>query len=475
MSAAARALGASTRAVRAAAARIGALLRFRRAVSLKLRLIGLLTALLIGAQVGIGALWQTMFTESLAARVGERLVLQAQAVQTLLEALPEADWSARAAQLSGPSLRVLVDPPGAPASGERAIERVVQGGGGPDALSGADQRLLAALRAQLGARYDLRITQSDARPTAWLRLQVRDTPVWVSTPLLRRPAPPPWTDPRLIVVGLATLVGAALVVWLVNRPLDRLVRAIDRAEPASRRRIEPEGLPDELVRVTAAFDRLLAELERREREREQLLAGVSHDLRSPLARLRLRLESIEPDAVRDGVGRDVDAIDRIASQFLAYVRSAEPPAAGRTSPVVDEVEAVVSRYREFGHDVRLEARSAEGFALDGQSVERIASNLVDNALAHGAPPVTVRLEAEGDALVLAVVDRGPGMSPEAFGRAREPFVRLDAARSRSGQCGLGLAIVDRLAGASGARVEAGRSGEAFEVRVRWPQAAGLVD
>src|SRR5205085_3546683 len=178
-----------------------------------------------------------------------------------------------------------------------------------------------------------------------------------------------------------------------------------------------------------------------------LLAGISHDLRTPLARLRLGLELGAGDDMRGGMVADIEEMDRIIGQFLEFARD-DATSELTVRDLDDVVRASVDRYAQLGKDVRFTAGSPGALPLRPTALSRLCSNLIDNALAYGAPPVEVSTVRRGSDVVLDVADRGAGIPADERERLKQPFTRASAARARSdgaAGAGLGLAIVDRIA------------------------------
>jgi two-component system, OmpR family, osmolarity sensor histidine kinase EnvZ len=160
----------------------------------------------------------------------------------------------------------------------------------------------------------------------------------------------------------------------------------------------------------------------------------------------MRLELEAPDNLRQLAIEDVMRVDRVLGQFLAFVRSGEAPA----GPLVDAVTLVERLARRYaGRHVAFAAVPVGIPALPAELFDRVADNLIDNALSYGRPPVEVRLCADGPGVVLQVADHGPGIAPVDQAAAMSPFVRLDASRSGDGHSGLGLPTVARLLGSNG--------------------------
>jgi two-component system osmolarity sensor histidine kinase EnvZ len=190
---------------------------------------------------------------------------------------------------------------------------------------------------------------------------------------------------------------------------------------------------------------MLSNLRQIEQDRALLLAGVSHDLRTPLSRLRLGVEVETRDAqARQGMVDDIEEMDRIISQFLDFARD------GRDTPLEvhdpnDIVATVVERHRRAGQDVRFTRGELPRLPLRTTAFLRLVGNLVDNALRHGAPPVEIATRTENGSVVLEVADRGRGIPPDQVEHLKRPFTRGEPARSGAAGAGLGLAIVERIA------------------------------
>jgi two-component system osmolarity sensor histidine kinase EnvZ len=229
------------------------------------------------------------------------------------------------------------------------------------------------------------------------------------------------------------------------RELDAAVLRVGRGETPSPL---PETGPSEIATLNRGFNRMIANLRQLEQDRALLLAGVSHDLRTPLARLRLGLElGAQDEQMKQGMADDIEEMDRIIGQFLDFARGDDTTALERTDPNAI-VAAGVDRYARAGKDVRFTAGAVPAIPLRPTAFSRLLTNLVDNALAYGAPPVEVTTAVAQNRFVLDVADRGPGIPPDEVARLKRPFTRASAARaSASGAAGagLGLAIVDRVA------------------------------
>jgi two-component system osmolarity sensor histidine kinase EnvZ len=262
-------------------------------------------------------------------------------------------------------------------------------------------------------------------------------------------------------------------VFRVRRPLAALTRA---AADIGRGRIPApleESGPDEIRTVSRAFNQMARDLERLEDDRALILAGVSHDLRTPLARLRLGLEMAGADPqLKTGMTADIDDIDRIIGQFLDFARAArgEPLAAVDLAALAREI---AGRYRETGHALADGIAAVPELALRPLSVRRLISNLLDNAFRYGEKDVRLRVVPQGGGAAVEVLDRGPGIPAEEVERLKQPFTRIETETARSGKggSGLGLAIVDRIARMHGGTFDlVPREGGGLIARVAFPRA-----
>jgi two-component system osmolarity sensor histidine kinase EnvZ len=298
------------------------------------------------------------------------------------------------------------------------------------------------------------LTVGSRGSTVWLALRLDGGPVaWVSLNGYRWL--PGWS-PRMALGLVLTLVLMAAVsryfVRRVTRPLAALhTRMLHHAATGQVLAQAPAGpppaAPPELQAMDQAYSQLAEKLARNERERALLLAGVSHDLRSPLARIRLAAEMLPETADNvDGVNavtRNVDVADRLIASFLEFVRAGTQ----KLDETVDAAAVVRQAVSAIGRPPgELVARLPERLLLRQASallLERLVVNLVDNALKHGGPPVQVHLSRVDDMMQLDVVDGGPGLPAGAGDTLLEAFARGDASRGVPG-FGLGLAIVHQI-------------------------------
>lgn len=260
-----------------------------------------------------------------------------------------------------------------------------------------------------------------------------------------------------IAAAILAMLGAYVIVRRVAGPLAQISRAarqIGRGEPVSRL---PEEGPSEISEVSRAFNQMSDDLAQLESDRALILAGVSHDLRTPLARLRLGIEmtGAHQDDI-EAMSTDIEEMDKIIAQFLDFAR-------GSADEALVEIDAramvsdLVASYQRRGLANVVDAsagQAAIGFMGKPKAIRRALSNLIDNALRYAGneQPIELGCSIEHRMLVLAVLDRGPGIPLDQVERLKRPFTRLEAARTDARGSGLGLAIVDRVARAHGGRL-----------------------
>ncbi|HTR08074.1 MAG TPA: ATP-binding protein [Paraburkholderia sp.] len=280
-------------------------------------------------------------------------------------------------------------------------------------------------------------------PQLWVRFP--DSPTWVVVPV-DIPPPPPFVIESISML-LAALMLSFLAAWQIQKPLASLAQAARRFGTGERiAPLDGKG-PRELREVSASFNDMMRCVNEAEDDRVVMLSGIAHDLKTPLTRLKLRASLMAEESERKGMLRDVDSLAHIVQQFLEFAQHA--PEADR----LIEVDAFLRS--QFGNPDEIEGGNGPLFVLDlhaGSSfklpqvaLDRLVTNLVDNALEYGAPPVEIATSIGNGSCVIRVRDHGGGIEPERIAAAMRPFVRLNAARGGEGHCGLGLAIVARLA------------------------------
>jgi len=332
-------------------------------------------------------------------------------------------------------------------------------------------RIASELQRELGPETHLK-TEQGGVPGLWVSFRLDEEEYWIVMPRARIERQLPWTWVGWgSLSALLSLATAWLIVSRINRPLRALTRASADLGRGTHPEPVPEAGPTELRTLAGAFNRMTAALKHSEAERALLLAGVSHDLRTPLARMRLSVEMMggADEAMASGMIQDIEDMDAIIEQFLDFARDAtgEP-----LDPALDLdllARTVAERYVRRGKPVSAHPGGVAPLPLRPLAMQRLIVNLVDNALRYAQSPVEIETHAEPGRAIVSVLDRGPGIPPEHAERLMQPFTRLDPARSGGSGAGLGLAIVDRLARLHAGTVELRpRPGGGLEARVTLP-------
>jgi signal transduction histidine kinase len=279
-----------------------------------------------------------------------------------------------------------------------------------------------------------------------------------------------WALP-VLALQLALLAFLCwLAVRLATAPLRQLAGAAAALDPARPGASLPEDGPREVASAAAAFNRMQQRIHAHLEERMQMLAAISHDLQTPITRLRLRADLLDDATLRDKLHADLAEMQGLVEEGIAYARSAhalrEPE---HTVDVKALVESVAHDYTDAGQAVQLLAADEASLRSRPQALRRVICNLVDNALKF-AGGVELRLERQANgAPVLRVLDRGPGIPEAELQSVLQPFYRVENSRARStGGTGLGLAIAQQLATASNATLRlAAREGGGLEARVEF--------
>jgi two-component system osmolarity sensor histidine kinase EnvZ len=369
-------------------------------------------------------------------QLSETKLAQLQAIRTALEGVDGPQRRESLVQLNREyGVRIVPESERAPSGPPR---------GGP-----LMRELAERLRERLGPESQIRY--APRAQMLLVRIVAADTPYWVGIPV-----PPRWPSDEFptralawTLVVLACLLAAAyLFARYLARPLRDLSGAVARVGRGEMPPPLPETGPTEIAAVNRGFNAMTASLHQMERDRALLLAGVSHDLRTPLARLRLGVEMGAQDAsTRTGMVADIEEMDRIIGQFLAFARN-EAATPLESADLDTIVAGCVDRYARAGRDVRFAPGAVPRLRLKPTAISRLVANLIDNALAYGAPPIEVTTSLVAGNVQLDVTDRGPGIDPADVERLKQPFTRASEARARAdgaAGAGLGLAIVERIA------------------------------
>jgi len=262
----------------------------------------------------------------------------------------------------------------------------------------------------------------------------------------------------LVWLLLAQLLVLALCGWLavrlVTRPLAQMADAADRLGPDLQAPTLDESGPAEVARAARAFNAMQRRIAGYMDERVQILAAISHDLQTPITRMRLRTELMEGEATADKFRADLEEMQTLVKQGLAYARSLHGDVEPAVRLDVDALlEGLVDDYLDTGRRVALEGRAGAPVTTRPQALRRILANLADNALKFADGGVTLRVVPGAGRLVVSLLDDGPGIPADQLEQVLKPFHRLEGSRNReSGGTGLGLAIAQQLSLAIGAQL-----------------------
>ena len=249
-------------------------------------------------------------------------------------------------------------------------------------------------------------------------------------------------------------------------PIGAFARAADRlGRDPSAPQLELSG-PAEIGTAARAFNEMQARLKRYIEDRTSMIAAISHDLRTPLTRIRFKIESAEP-ALRASVGSDLDQMEAMISGVLSFVRDASYARDRTAIDLLSVLECAVDDARASGAETDLSSSGQPTVDGDALALRRLFANLIDNAVKYGHR-VRVRLYADGPTAVTEVTDDGPGLPSSELERVFEPFYRAEPSRNReTGGIGLGLAVARSIARAHGGdvRLHSGTGGLTATVRL----------
>lgn len=249
-----------------------------------------------------------------------------------------------------------------------------------------------------------------------------------------------------LVPAIGLLVIGSLLISNTLKPVRMLAQAAERYGYGDRV-ILPEVGTGEVLRVVRAFNAMQDRIHRLIVDRTQALAAVGHDLRTPIARMRLRIDMIEDSAARDAMRRDAIEMEAMISSLLAFLGGEENDQPLIRADIAVLAATIVDDAVDHGHAVRYRGPDHLDAFVRSHDLKRALDNLLSNALRHGRN-VVITVEPQGERAILRVEDDGPGIAEAKLDDARQPFVRLDNARERNTEgLGLGLAIVDRIVAA----------------------------
>ncbi len=260
--------------------------------------------------------------------------------------------------------------------------------------------------------------------------------------------------PVVLLIQLAVLL---LCTWLAVRlaigPLTRLAQAVDNLDPDQPGVQLDESGPREVRYAAVAFNALQARIAAHLKERMQLLAAISHDLQTPITRMKLRVEVMDEGVEKDKFGSDLDEMEHLVREGVAYARSMDSSTEATCRVNLDAfLDSLVFDYQDSGAQVERHGSSGTLLETRPHALRRVLVNLVDNALKF-AGAAELQVSREGSTTIIRVLDNGPGIPGDELDEVLKPFYRVEGSRNRStGGTGLGLAIAHQLIQAMGGRL-----------------------
>lgn len=248
----------------------------------------------------------------------------------------------------------------------------------------------------------------------------------------------------LLLMLISVAAMSTWATWRVVRPLRRLSEKVDDfSRELFPMPISEEG-PPEIQRVARALNLMQQRIARSMQERTQMLTAINHDLRTPLTRMRLMLQSPDTDVDRQKLLKNIDLMQTMTASALAFLREGSDNEAIERVDLDALLSTLCDEYAESGVDIRYDGPGCIPIHCRPNAFQRAVSNLIDNAI-HFGDHVTVSASAEDKRVLIEIADDGPGVPPERLSEILAPFVRLDVSRShRPGSIGLGLSIVNEV-------------------------------
>ena len=338
--------------------------------------------------------------------------------------------------------------------------------------------LQATVRGILGNDTRFAASVNDV-PGFWVSFKIDDDEYWLmlERERIERVTGAEWLGWTVITL-LLSLIGAVFISRLINQPLAQLAtaaRLIAKGRPPPRL---PENGPAEVKEANHSFNQMVDDLKRVESDRAEILAGISHDLRTPITRMQLEIE-MAPLSVeaRHGMQSDIAQMDAIIGQFLDYARPSDAVnfAAVDLTLLLTETASEAARLP----DVRISSAIDAPLLAIGNATElrRVLNNLIENARRYGktagtdVAEIEIKGFIEGDQTVIQVSDHGLGVPDAEIERLLRPFTRLDTARGQANGAGLGLAIVERVIKRHGGQLKlSNQASGGLAVKISLPRA-----
>lgn len=327
---------------------------------------------------------------------------------------------------------------------------------------------LKHFEAKLKARETI-LFQTFPEQAIWVKIFVDQQPYWVKFPADRfgTNLGGHWLALSLSM-ALMALLGGLIIHRTLNQPLQRLANAVAQIGAGKRIHPMPEEGPAEIKTFIHALNRMCDDLQKLENDRTLMLAGISHDLRTPITRIQIALEMIGGDfdvTLKNRVLANLAEIENGLKQCLDFASDVTDEPA-RWADLNDLARLCAASYKAQGHPITLALCNEAQAFIRPFAMERLLRNLLDNAIKYAKHDISIATHTRPHQLILSVMDRGPGIPKPEIERLRRPFARADSARTGSAGYGLGLAIVDKIVEAHQAQIDyLSREGGGLEIRI----------
>ena len=280
------------------------------------------------------------------------------------------------------------------------------------------------------------IMQQQGERALWVKLRVPGGSYWIGVPASQLRVKLPWQWIVWVSVGIVVAILWAL--WLfhkINKPLLRLTKAAEQMSKGETPEKLDESGGSEISQLSHAFNKMVSDIQSLTENRKFLLAGVSHDLRTPLARMRLAIEMMpeENNAIKEDLILDIEDMNTIIEQFLTYIRHGSDEKSA-LSDVNALIQAISKRFHHEKHHIDLKLQAIKPIQIKPMAMQRALMNLINNAFTHAESDVVIKSHQQEDKVVISIEDFGQGMPADELASAWQPFSRG----------GMGLAITKRI-------------------------------
>ncbi|GAB7488853.1 ATP-binding protein [Enterobacter hormaechei] len=305
---------------------------------------------------------------------------------------------------------------------------------------------IRTLKETLSAQYPLHFTAVPGPISHFqAHLTLRDGAPLTIDLIPRMPPVASWLPVVLVLQLLLVALCSWIAVRQVVRPFLQFTRAVDSLDPAAHSPMTEKG-PVEVRQAAHAFNEMQSRIQTYLRERAQILASISHDLQTPITRMKLRIEMADQPELRDKLLSDLDNMSSLVREGIAYARSSESLEETTLKLELNAwVNSIASDYQDIGKNVQFHARNARlPIVTRPQALRRVMTNLLDNALKFGDSAV-IEIDEDERQVAIRIMDNGPGIPEAELEAVLQPFYRVETSRNReTGGTGLGLAIAAQL-------------------------------